>query len=109
MPRSFFSQRVGQSAAFGDERHQAFRHVRVEAVDQEDPFGSGVGVHGPADVRDELRFGTGRLQRWADDPPRHHVHTGGQRRRAVPGVFEFLLRYAVGLGRLVGGVPLDGL
>jgi len=76
--------------------------VRVEAVDHEDPFGGGVGVHGPGDVRDELRFGTGRLQRWADDHPRHHVQTGGQRRRPVPGVFKFLLRYAVGLGRLVG-------
>jgi hypothetical protein len=83
--------------------------VRVEAVDHEDPFGAGVGVHGPGDVRDELRFGTGRLQCWADDHSRHHVQTGGQRRRPVPGVFEFRLRYAVGLGRLVGGVPLDGL
>ena len=105
----FFSQLFGQAAAFGDELHQVFRHVRVEAVDHEEPFGGGVGVHGASDVRDELRFGTGRLQRWADDHPRHHVETGGQRRRPVPRVFEFLLRYAVGLGRLVGGVPLDGL
>ena len=109
MPLPLFSQRVGQAATFGDELHQAFRHVRVEAIDHEDPFGGGVRVHGPGDVRDELRFGTGRLQRWADDHPRHHVETGCQRRRPVPGVFEFLLGHMVGLGRLVGSVPLDGL
>ena len=28
--------------------------MRVEAVDHEDPFGGGVRVHGPRDVRDEL-------------------------------------------------------
>ena len=83
--------------------------MRVEAVDHEDPFGGGVGVHGPRDVRDELRFGAGRLQRRANDLPRHHVEAGRQRRRPVPGVFEFLLGHAVGLGGLVGGVPLDGL
>ena len=55
--------------------------MRVEAVNHEGLFAGGVGVHGPGDVRDELRFGTGRLQRWADDHPRHHVHTSRQRGR----------------------------
>ena len=105
----FFSQRVGQFAAFGDELHQAFRHVRVEAVDHEGPVGGGVGVHGPGQVRDELRFGAGRLQRRADDQPRHHVEARRQRRRPMPGVFKFLLGHALGFDRLGGGIPLDGL
>ena len=83
--------------------------MRVETVNHEDPFGVRVGVHGPGDVADELRFGPSRLQRWADDHSRDHVQSGGQRRRPVPGVFKFLLQYSVGLDWFVGDVPLDGL
>ena len=79
--------------------------MRVEAVDHENPFGIRIGVHGAANVCDELWFGARRLQRRANDLPRYHVQTGSQRRRPVPRVFKFLLGHAVGLGWFVGSVP----
>jgi hypothetical protein len=105
----FFSQLRVQIAAVGDEIHQAFRHVRVEAVDHEGPLRLGIGGDGSGDVGYELRFGARLLQRWADDLPCHHVQAGSQRRRPVPSIFEFLLQHAVGLGRLVGSNTLQGL
>ena len=61
MPLAFFSQRVVAAALLGDPLDEAFRGVRVEVVDDENPFGRRVEIHGSFEVRDELGFGAGRL------------------------------------------------
>ena len=108
MPRTFFSQLVGQAKLFGHPVHEAFRPLRIEKIDHDDPF-SGGGVHGSRAMLHELGFGGGRLQSRRDDLPGDHVETRRQRRCAMPRVFKLLLGHTTGLNGLVGGVPFDGL
>ena len=109
MPRTFFSQRIVDAALFGDPFDQALRGMRVQVVNNENPFTCGIDVHGSRDVVDEFRFGAGRLQRGGDDLAGHHVEAGGQRGGAMTRVLELLLGHAAGLNGLVGGIAFDGL
>ena len=72
--------------------------MRVEVIDNENPFGRRVEIHGSFEVRDELGFGAGRLECGGDDLSRDDIQAGGQRGGAVTRVLTFPteVRFAVG-------------
>jgi hypothetical protein len=57
IPQAFFSQRVGHAALLRDPVDEAFRRMRVQVVDEEDPVADQVEAHGLREVCDELGFG----------------------------------------------------
>src|SRR5271156_479657 len=83
--------------------------MRVQVVNNKNPFTLRVGVHGSREMVDELRFGTGRLQRGGDDLAGHHVEAGRQRGGTMTYVLKLLFSHTAGLNRFVGGVAFDGL
>lgn len=83
--------------------------MRIEAIDDEDPFSVGVGVHGACDVLHELGFSTSRFQCGRENQTGDHVEPRRQRRRAMTCIFKLLLDHTAGLNGFVRGISFDGL
>src|SRR6266545_275356 len=85
---AFDAESLFDAAAFGDQLDERSRSVGVELVGHEDPFRVGIGVDGLCDVGGEIRLGSSRPNRGADDLARHDVEVRDQAQRAVSDVLE---------------------
>src|SRR6266545_3912452 len=76
------------AAAFGDQLNQRGGSVGIELVGHEDPWRVGIGVDSPRDVGGEIRLGSSRPNRGADDHACHDVEVRDQTQGAVSDVLE---------------------
>jgi len=100
---------VLDSAAIRNQLHERCRDVRVELVGDEDPARFGIGVDGPVDVGNKVRFGPSGPDGWPDDLASRDVEVCYQAQRPMSDVLKLDPLDEAGPYRLCFMDPLERL